>query len=44
MGRTLADYRKRMKAALSWLLLTAALGPFIVYLILTLIANLLDDE
>ena len=44
MGGALADYRKRLKAALSWLFLTAALGPFIVYLRLTLLANLLDDD
>ena len=44
VGGALADYRKRLKAALSWLLLTAALGPFIVYLLLTLLANLLDDD
>lgn len=34
----------RLKAWLAWLLATVALGPFIVYLILTAIANLLDDE
>ena len=44
MGRTLADYRKRLKAGLVWLLEVAALGPFIVYLFLTVLANLLDDD
>ncbi len=44
MGRALADYRKRLKRGIAWLLDVAALGPFVVYLLLTVIANLLDDE
>lgn len=34
----------RLKAWLAWLITAAALGPFILYLLLTAIANLLDDE
>ena len=44
MGRAYADYRRRLRHWLSWVLHSAAMGPFIVYLILAALANLLDDE
>lgn len=44
MGGTHPDYRKRLKRALAWLLSVAAFGPFAVYLLLTVLSHLLDDE
>ena len=34
----------KLKRALAWLLNAAALGPFVIYLILTCLSHLLDDE
>lgn len=44
MGGAYADYRQRLRVWLAWLITAAALGPFILYLLLTMLANLLDDE